>query len=68
MVIEMIKTSPEERDICELHRELAEKNACYVLITCCEPNADGKIQVEMIHGGDTSLAAYLLESARGFLE
>ncbi len=51
-----------------LFRSLAEKNACYVLITCGEPTADGKMEVEMTYEGDESLAAYLIESAQGLIE
>jgi hypothetical protein len=39
-----------------------------VLITCGQPAADGKMQVEMIYEGDVSLAAYLIESAQGVLD
>lgn len=37
--------------------------ACYVLITCTEPNEDGKMEVEMNYEGDESLAAFLVENA-----
>ncbi len=69
MVIELPKTkcnsnlSPQD-----LRNALAEKNACYVLITCGEPTEDGKMEVEMTFEGDASLAAYLLESAQGLIE
>jgi hypothetical protein len=38
-------------------------HACYVLITCSEPNADGKMEVEMKYDGDETLAAFLIENA-----
>lgn len=44
------------------------KHACYVLITCGEPGADGNMQVEMTYEGDRVLASYLIESAQGLLE
>ncbi|MCI0382014.1 MAG: hypothetical protein L0207_03050 [Chlamydiae bacterium] len=44
------------------------RNACYVLITCEEPNSDGKMHVEMTYEGDTYLAAYLLENAQSILD
>jgi hypothetical protein len=44
------------------------KNACYVLITCEEPNEDGKMHVEMTYEGDSVLAAYLLENAQSILD
>lgn len=45
-----------------------ENHACYVLITCGQPSADGKMNVEMTYEGDPMLAAYLLENAQGFIE
>jgi len=49
-------------------KQLAEKNACYVLITCGAPSKDGKMQVEMTYEGDPTLAAYLVESAQNFID
>ncbi len=46
-----------------LKKSLSDKCACYVLITCTEPNADGKMEVEMNYEGDESLAAFLVENA-----
>ncbi|HSX11930.1 MAG TPA: hypothetical protein VLF61_00370 [Rhabdochlamydiaceae bacterium] len=40
------------------------KATCYVLITCGEPNAEGKMDVEMTYEGEPVLAAYLLENAQ----
>jgi hypothetical protein len=51
-----------------LKKFLAKNNACYVLITCGEPSEDGNMQVEMSYEGDACLAAYLLESAQGFID
>lgn len=51
-----------------LKNALAEESACYVLITCTEPAEDGQMQVEMVYEGDATLAAYLLESAQGFIQ
>lgn len=45
-----------------------EEHACYVLITCKNPSKDGKMHVEMTYEGDPVLAAYLLESAQGFID
>lgn len=42
--------------------------AGYVLVTCKEPTADGKMSVELTYEGDSALAAYLLDSARAFLD
>ena len=70
MVIEMDKRKQwkGDQDCRDVRRALAEKNACFVLITCGEPSEDGKMEVEMTYEGDESLAAYLIESAQGFIE
>lgn len=47
----------------EIKKALNGKCACYVLITCTEPTADGKMEVEMNYDGDTDLAAFLVENA-----
>ncbi len=52
----------------ELRKYLAKQFPCFVLITCGEPTAEGKMEVEMIYEGDCSLAAYLIESAQTFIE
>jgi hypothetical protein len=64
MVAKREREEPSE----DLHEALAERHACFVLITCSEPSADGKMQVEMTYEGDPSLAAYLIESAYGLIE
>lgn len=48
-------------------KKLSQDDACYVLITCKMPSADGKMQVEMTYEGDECLAAYLIESAQEFI-
>lgn len=40
------------------------KHAAYILITCAEPNFEGKMQVELTYEGDPTLASYLLENAQ----
>lgn len=52
----------EERS--ERIEEMTEECACYVLITCTQPNAKGEMQVEMTYDGDEALASYLIESAK----
>ena len=47
---------------------LKEDHACYILITCGKPSADGKMSVEMTYEGDPTLASYLLENAQGFID
>lgn len=56
----MIKPLSLER---EIKKAYDRKCACYVLITCTEPSADGKMDVEMNFEGDESLAAFLVENA-----
>lgn len=52
----------------EILQELAEKHACYVLVTCTDPEETGEMQVEMSYEGDPALAAYLLEGAQRFMD
>lgn len=47
----------------EIKKALGGSCACYVLITCTQPNADGKMEVELNYEGDESLAAFLIENA-----
>ena len=58
-----IESSPHD-----LMTHLKKNNACHVLITCQEPNNEGKMNVEMTYEGDACLAAYLIESAQGFID
>ncbi len=44
-------------------KKLEEKNSCYVLITCGDPNDEGKMSVEMSYEGDIDLAALLIDQA-----
>lgn len=48
--------------------KLKEDQACYILITCAKPSADGKRAVEMTYEGDPTLVSYLLENAQGFID
>lgn len=56
----------------DVHRQfkqtLAKKHACYVLITCGEPNGEGHMDVEMTYEGDPALAAYLIHGAQSYIE
>lgn len=47
---------------------LAKNPPCYVLITCGDPCADGKLQVEMTYEGDTAVASYLLQGAQYYID
>ena len=48
------------------NKKLAEKKSCYVLITCGNPNKEGKMNVEMSYDGDIDLAALLVDQAQTF--
>jgi hypothetical protein len=70
MVIEMDEREDWKKHLSQqdLREVLAERNACFVLITCGAPNEEGKMEVEMIHEGDPPLVAYLIESAHSLIE
>lgn len=61
------KSSKSKNEV-DVKKALSENHACYVLITCGAPSKDGKMQVEMTYEGDPVLAAYLVESAQGYIE
>ncbi len=63
-----LKKKKKNSDVSLEEQLLADENACYVLITCGNPSADGEMQVEMTYEGDRVLASYLLESALGLME
>ncbi len=46
-------------------RKIGADCACYVLISCTRPDANGKIEVQMNYEGDESLASFLVASAAG---
>jgi hypothetical protein len=54
--------------LARLQKDLGEGCACFVLITCTEPTADGKMQVELDFEGDEDLASFLIESATRVFE
>lgn len=49
-------------------KDTADKEICYVLIKCKEPNEKGDMQVEMTYEGDPVLASYLIETAQGMID
>lgn len=55
-------------DLDHIKKLLDEKYTCYVLVTCDNPSASGKMQVEMSYEGDPALAAYLLQGAQSYIE
>jgi len=48
--------------------EIQKNSACYVLISCDEPNADGNMQVKMTYQGNATLASLLLHGAQTYIE
>jgi len=50
-----------------LRKKLSERNACFVLITCSNPDDKGSMNVEMTYEGDACLAAMLIENAQTFI-
>lgn len=52
----------------KMKKKLHENCACYVLITCSQPNKEGNMNVEMSYEGDESLAAFLVENANQVFE
>ncbi len=40
-----------------------EDKACYIVLSCGTPDADGNMDVKMTYDGDPVLAAYLLQNA-----
>jgi len=51
-----------------IKKTLGKNHACYVLITCDEPTADGNMQVEMSYQGDANIASYLLQGAQNIID
>jgi hypothetical protein len=46
-----------------IKKSLKENCACYVLITCSAPNAEGHMDIEMNYEGDEMLASFLIDNA-----
>ena len=53
----------KESILSRLKQELKNHCACYVLISCSAPSADGKMDVEMDFEGDEDLASFLVDNA-----
>jgi len=51
------------QELDKIKKALGEKHACYVLITCSEPTAEGQMEVQMSYEGDEMLAAFLIDNA-----
>ena len=53
-----------EKALESLKDTLGKKCASYVLITCTEPDEEGKMEVDLNYEGEEDLASYLLDSAQ----
>ena len=51
-----------------IKKPVRKNHACYLLITCAEPTADGNMKVEMTYKGDRALASYLLQGAQTLVD
>jgi hypothetical protein len=58
-----IEPAVTEIEIDMIRQTLSSKCACFVLITCSEPCAEGKMEVSMNYEGDENLAGFLIENA-----
>jgi hypothetical protein len=58
----------EQSKLEKIKKSLEESHACYVLITCSEPTAEGKMDVDMSYAGDETLASFLIENASQVFE
>ncbi|CDR33832.1 hypothetical protein [Criblamydia sequanensis] len=58
-----------EKDFHEKYRKMLDgKHACYVIITCDEPDDVGRMNVNFSFDGDPALAAFLIDGAKNHLE
>ena len=52
----------------KFEKDLAEKHACYVLITCDQAiEGEKEMEVKFSYCGDKYLASYLIEGAQSYL-
>jgi hypothetical protein len=58
-----IAIEKKEAALARLKKDLGEEYACFVLITCTEPDAEGKMEVALDFEGDETLASFLIENA-----
>jgi hypothetical protein len=63
VMIKVQNKSSRDTTLSKMKKELSQRYACYVLITCQEPTSDGKMAVEMDYSGDEALAAFLVSNA-----
>jgi hypothetical protein len=54
--------------LARLKKDLGEAYSCFVLITCTQPDAAGKMEVALDFEGDETLAAFLIENAAQVFE
>lgn len=64
----MKSNKPKDNKNKSIQEKLAKNHACYVLVTCNAPAADGNMEVEMSYHGDTALASLLLHGAQTYMD
>lgn len=52
----------------DIRKQLRNKKACYVLITCDEPDPSGEMSVELSYDGDPLLAEFLIQGAQNYFD
>ncbi len=67
-VVSIAKSQKRETALSHLNKELGGEFACYVLITCTQPDAQGKMEVSLDFEGDETLASFLVENAAQVFE
>jgi hypothetical protein len=58
----------KEAALARLKQDLGEEYACFVLITCTQPDLAGKMEVALDFEGDETLASFLIENAAQMAE
>lgn len=67
-VVSIKNTQKKEAALERLKKDLGEDCACFVLITCTQPDAGGKMEVALHYEGDEILASFLVENAAQVFE
>ncbi|NGX57821.1 MAG: hypothetical protein K940chlam3_00717 [Chlamydiae bacterium] len=58
----------EHNDYESFMEKLLKNHASYILITCDEPESDGRMNVNMSHEGDSYLVSYLINTAQAMID
>lgn len=67
-IVEIESKSKKEAALAQLKKNLGEEYACFVLITCTQPDPKGKMEVALDFEGDETLASFLVENAAQVFE